>query len=86
MKLSTQTYGPKNPSKWAPLMPTKVNRYSLKDLIDATENVALSKEYIDRTNPLTERQLVLASRRLAKTLQSIYGENLSPLIPTAFLQ
>ena len=50
----------------------------------ATEGVALPKEYTDRTLPLAERQLVLASRRLAKTLQSIYGT--STVVETAFLQ
>ena len=86
IKVSTQAHGQKSPSRSALPTPIKVSKNFLMKSTDATENVALSKEYTDRTNPIAERQLVLASRRLAKTLQSIYGDRLSPLVPNAFLQ
>ncbi len=45
--------------------------------VGATMNVTLPQSYIEKNNQIAARQLVLASHRLAKVIEQIFGSNTS---------
>ena len=81
--------GLSNHGRSAPPALTKVcsckKRLSLV-YIGATMNQALPQSYIDENNAKTEKQIVLAAHRLAKTIEMIFNPKQDTSTSDAFLQ